>query len=103
MNLKVGIFVHPKRPKIPKRDIVDIVKSLDLKVSESPSSADIALVIGGDGTFSYYGRSVSVPLLFVGLTAPDTLAIKNNLSAISFKVLVNTLKQIKKGKYNTVS
>ena len=101
--MKVGICVHPKRPKIPKRDIVDIVKSLDLKVSESPSSADIALVIGGDGTFSYYGRRLSVPLLFVGLTDPDTLGSKNNLSTISFKDLFNALKQIKKGKYNTVS
>jgi hypothetical protein len=103
MNLNVGIFYHPKRPKIPEKDIVDIVKSLDLKVSESPSSTDIALVIGGDGTFSYYGRSLSAPLLFVGISDPDILGSKNNLSTISFKSLFNALKQIKKGNYKIVN
>ena len=103
MNLKVGIFVHPKRPKIPKKDIADIVKSFDLKVSESPSSADIALVIGGDGTFSYYGRRLSIPLLFVGVFDPDTLGSKNNLSMISFENLFDALKRIKKGNYKIVN
>ena len=100
--MKFGIFVHPQRPKVAKKAIETILKSLDLQVSENPSAADIALVIGGDGTFSHYGRNLSIPLLFVGVHDSNILGSKNRLAETSFEHLVGALKRIKKGHYRTV-
>ena len=54
--MKFKIFVHPFRPKVQKEKIQEILHSLNLKISET--DPDIALIIGGDGTFSYYGRNI---------------------------------------------
>ena len=100
--MKFGIFVHPQRPKIAKKAIETILKSNDLQISEPPSAADIALVIGGDGTFSYYGRNLSIPLLFVGVSDSNLLGSKNRLAETSFEHLAVALKRIKKGHYKIV-
>jgi len=95
--LKFGIFVHPLRPKIKKKKLKNILESLNLKVSET--SPDIALVIGGDGTFSYYGRNLSIPMLFVGVPNIDILGSKSRLAEISLEHLTKALQYIKKGSY----
>jgi mRNA-degrading endonuclease RelE of RelBE toxin-antitoxin system len=100
--LKFGVFVHPQRPKIPKKDIETILKSLSLQVAETSTAADIALVIGGDGIFSYYGRNLSIPLLFVGVPDTDILGSKSRLAEVTFDHFVNSLKRLKKGNYKIV-
>jgi NAD+ kinase len=54
--LKVGIFVHPKRPKIPVNKIVNVTQGNG--ISYSNKNPDVAVVVGGDGTFGYYGRTL---------------------------------------------
>jgi len=95
--LKFKIFVHPIRPKVQIKEIQKILKSLDLQVSET--NPDIALVIGGDGTFSYFGRKLSIPMLFIGVPTNEILGSKSRLAEIFLQNLIKTLESIMRGKY----
>lgn len=96
--LKFGIFVHPKRPKIPVKEILKVVRSAGVS-SYSGTHPDIAIVVGGDGTFSYYGRTLSIPMLFVGVNDQDILGSKARLAHIFFDDLAKSLVAIKEGRY----
>jgi NAD kinase len=96
--LKFGIFVHPKRPKIPIKKILKVVRSAGIS-SYSGIHPDIAIVVGGDGTFSYYGRTLSIPMLFVGVNEKDILGSKARLAHIFFDDLAKSLVAIKEGRY----
>ena len=93
--MKFKIFVHPFRPKVQKEKIEEILHSFDLKISET--DPDIALIIGGDGTFSYYGRKLSIPMLFIGVPTNEILGSKSRLAEISVRDLPKALKRIVKG------
>ena len=95
--MKFKIFVHPFRPKVQKEKIEEILHSFDLKISET--DPDIALIIGGDGTFSYYGKKLSIPLLFIGVPTNDILGSKSRLAEIPIQSLPKTLRRITKGNY----
>jgi hypothetical protein len=96
--LKFGIFVHPKRPKIPVNEIQKVVRSAGVS-SYSGTHPDIAIVVGGDGTFSYYGRTLSIPMLFVGVNDQDILGSKARLAHVFFDDLAKSLVAIKEGRY----
>jgi hypothetical protein len=96
-HLKFKIFVHPVRPKVQKEKIQKILRSLDLQISET--NPDIALVIGGDGTFSHYGKKLSIPMLFIGVPTDEILGSKSRLAEISLPGLPDTLRGITKGNY----
>jgi NAD+ kinase len=95
--LKVGVFVHPNRPKIPLNKIVRAIQSNG--VSYSNKDPDVAVVVGGDGTFGYYGRTLRIPMLFVGSNKKDILGSKAKLAEISFKDLSIAMADIKHGNY----
>jgi NAD+ kinase len=95
--LKFKVFVHPFRPKVQKEKIQEILHSLDLKISET--DPDIALIIGGDGTFSYYGKNLSIPMLFIGVPTNEILGSKSRLAEIPLQNLPKTLRRIAKGNY----
>jgi hypothetical protein len=95
--LKFGIFVHPKRPRIAQNKILKVIQSTG--VSYSTRDPDIAIVVGGDGTFSYYGRTLSIPMLFVGVNDPDMLGSKAKLAQILFGDLSKALDDINERKY----
>ena len=95
--MKFKIFVHPLRPKVQIEKIQKILKSLDLQISDT--DPDIALVIGGDGTFSYYGKKLSIPMLFIGVPTDKILGSKGRLAEISLQNLTRTLRSIVKGNY----
>jgi hypothetical protein len=97
--LKFGIFVHPKRPKIPVKEILKVVVRIAGISSYSEKHPDIAIVVGGDGTFSYYGRTLSIPMLFVGVNDQDILGSKARLAHIFFNDLTKSLVAIKEGRY----
>lgn len=63
-------------------------------VSYSTRDPDIAIVVGGDGTFGYYGRTLSIPMLFVGFNDPDVLGSKAKLAEILFHDLSKALSDI---------
>lgn len=96
--MKFNIFVHPFRPKVQKERIQEILHSLDLKISET--DPDIALIIGGDGTFSYYGKKLSIPMLFIGVPTNEILGSKSRLAEIHLQNLPKTLRRIAKGNYS---
>jgi NAD+ kinase len=95
--LKFKIFVHPIRPKVQKEKVQKILNSLDLEISET--DPDIALVIGGDGTFSYYGKKLSIPMLFIGVPSDEILGSKSRLAKITLPGLPKALRRIAKGNY----
>ena len=91
------IYVHPIRPKIPGDHIKNILK--DLRVCLSSNKPDIAIVVGGDGTFGYYGRILNIPMLFVGLKDPNVLGSKARLAELFLEDLPRTITQIERGRY----
>jgi hypothetical protein len=95
--LKFGIFVNPKRPRIAQNKILKVIQSTG--VSYSTRDPDIAIVVGGDGTFGYYGRTLSIPMLFVGVNDPDMLGSKAKLAQILFGDLSKALDDINARKY----
>jgi NAD kinase len=95
--LKLGIFVHSKRPKISIKEVIKVFQSVNIPYSEK--DPDIAIVIGGDGTFGYYGRILHIPMLFVGINDPDILGSKAKLAGVSFDDLAGALGDIKSGRY----
>lgn len=95
--MKFGIYVHPKRPKV---SLEKIAKKLERAgVSYSSRDPDIAVVVGGDGTFGYYGRTLELPLLFVGVRESGILGSKARLAEVMFDRLEGALRDIKGGKY----
>ncbi len=95
--LKYGVFVHPKRPKI-AADLVQ-KKLQSAGVQYSQREPDIAVVVGGDGTFGYYGRTLDLPLLFVGVRGQGILGSKARLAEVMFTGLEKALQSIEAGKY----
>ncbi|HEY6885044.1 MAG TPA: hypothetical protein VI278_13505 [Nitrososphaeraceae archaeon] len=95
--MKFGIFTNPKRPKIPQDKIFKLIQLAGL--TYSAKDPDIAIVVGGDGTFGYYGRILSIPMLFVGVNDPELLGSKARLAEIFFNNLDKVLRDINLGKY----
>jgi NAD+ kinase len=95
--LKFGIYVHPKRPKIPTEKIIRRITPAGFSYSQK--DPDIAIVVGGDGTFGYYGRTLSIPLLFVGVRQLGLASSRARLAEISYDELVNALRAIENGRY----
>jgi hypothetical protein len=95
--LKLGIFVHSKRPKISIKEVVKVFQSVNIPYSNK--DPDIAIVIGGDGTFGYYGRILRIPMLFVGINDSDILGSKAKLAGVSYDYLARALISIKSGSY----
>ena len=73
-----------------------VFQSVNIPYSEK--DPDIAIVIGGDGTFGYYGRILRIPMLFVGINDPDILGSKAKLAGISYDYLARALISIKSGR-----
>ncbi len=94
--MRVGIFVNPKRPKVSQEKITELVRSAGLAVSRDP---EVAIVVGGDGTFGYYGRKMSIPMLFVSVEEQDVLGSKARLAEITYAELGSALKKIAKGDF----
>jgi hypothetical protein len=95
--LKFGIYVHPKRPKLPVEQIMKKLQSAG--ATYSPNDPDIAIVVGGDGTFGYYGRTLALPLLFVGVRESDILGSKAKLAEVMFDDLKEAVQDIESGRY----
>lgn len=70
-----------------------------MNISYSKKDPDIAIVVGGDGTFGYYGRILRIPMLFVGINDPDILGSKAKMAGVSFDDLSKALMCIKLGRY----
>jgi NAD+ kinase len=99
--LKFGIFVHPRRPKVSAEKIASRIQSAGLICSQI--EPDIAIVVGGDGTFGYYGRILAMPMLFVGVKeSDDILGSKARLAETMYDCLDRALHDINAGKYRVI-
>ena len=90
--MKFGIFVHPKRPKVSVEQVATRIQSAGLVYSQN--EPDIAIVVGGDGTFGYYRRILEVPMLYVGVKEYDLLGSKARLAEIMLDRLDGALHNI---------
>jgi hypothetical protein len=95
--LKFGIYVHPKRPKVSVEQLISRIRSTNLQYS--PNEPDIAIVVGGDGTFGYFGRILAMPMLFVGVRDSNILGSKARLAEITYNILDKALHEIAAGRY----
>jgi hypothetical protein len=95
--LKFGIYVHSKRPKISLDEILKVVQSAGLAYSKK--NPDMAIVIGGDGTFGYYGKKLQIPMLFVGVNDKDIIGSKARLAEVLFEDLPKAIDDIKNDNY----
>jgi NAD+ kinase len=68
-------------------------------VPHSNKDPDIAVVVGADGTFGYYGRALRIQVLFVASNDKDILGSKAKLVEVSFKDLPTAIADINRGSY----
>ena len=95
--MKFGIYVHSKRPKISLNEILKVLQSAG--VAYSNRNPDMAIVVGGDGTFGYYGKKLQIPMLFVGVNDKDIIGSKARLAEVLFEDLPKALDDINNGNY----
>jgi NAD+ kinase len=65
----------------------------------APKEPDVAIVVGGDGTFGYYGRILTIPMLLVGIKEFDILGSRVRLAETMYDSLDKALHNIDAGKY----
>ena len=94
---KIRIFVHTHRPKVSVSAIRKVIHRSG--VNYSNKCPDIAIIVGGDGSFSYYGRKLDIPMLFVGVEDLPILGSKARLAEIFFHHLHEALVDIKAGNF----
>ncbi len=92
--------MDPERPKVRRDEVQKVIRKARIRFS--PDCPDFAIVIGGDGVFSYYGRSESVPLLFVGVRSAYATGSKAFLAETYFDELEKALVAIREGRYSVV-
>ncbi len=93
--------MDPERPKVKRDEVQKVMRKAGIRFS--PDRPDFAIVIGGDGVFGYYGRSESVPLLFVGVRSVHATGSKAFLAEIYFDELEKALVAIRDGRYSVVA
>jgi len=94
--MRVKLFLDGNKPKVKEEELKRIVEKAGLHVVTT--RADIGIVVGGDGIFSKYGRTESLPLLFVGVRSKERTGSKAYLAAANFAELPEVLREIASGK-----
>ncbi|PWU79592.1 MAG: hypothetical protein DLM72_16530 [Candidatus Nitrosopolaris wilkensis] len=86
-----------KDPKISLNEILKVVQSTGITYPNR--NPDMAIVVGGDGTFGYYGKKLRIPMLFVGVNDKDIIGSKARLAEVLFEDLPKALDDINNGNY----
>lgn len=95
--MKAKILVDGEAPKVPPKELERVLTEAGVGIGAQ--GADFALVVGGDGRFSRYGRTEDLPLLFVGVRSKGAAGSKAFLAQTTFNDLPASLEKIKKGAY----
>jgi len=98
--LKATVLVDEERPKVSESEVVSILKKSG--VEYSLSSPTFGVVVGGDGLFSYQGRQLGIPLLFVGTKSRRPTDSKARLAEVYLTGLEAALREVKAGHYTVV-
>ena len=85
-------------PKVPPATLRTIIRDAHMEVTTG--KADFGVVVGGDGRFSWYGRTEDMPLLFVGVRAKGARGSKAHLARTTFDELPDALERIRQGNYS---
>jgi len=95
--MKYRIYLHRSRPKVPAKDIIKIFKRIG--INPSSKDPDIGIIVGGDGTFGYFGRKLDIPMLFVGVKDPNPVGSKASLAELFFDKLCYAIRKLEEGNY----
>jgi hypothetical protein len=95
--LKATVLVDEERPKVSESDVVSVLKKSGIEYSVS--SPTFGVVVGGDGLFSYQGRQLGIPLLFVGTKSKRPTDSKARLAEVYLTGLEAALREVKAGHY----
>ena len=98
--MKAKILLDPNKPKVDYDKVRGVVLAAGIELSTR--RADIGIVVGGDGVFSEFGRSESIPLLFVGVKSRRPTGSKAYLAEVEFEEIGATLARVAAGKYSVV-
>ena len=95
--MRVRLLLDGERPKVKEEELRRVVERAGLEVVTT--KADMGIVVGGDGVFSRYGRTESLPLLFVGVRSRTATGSRAYLAAAYFDELPKVLRSVATGSY----
>lgn len=95
--MKAKILVDGEAPKVPPKELERVIVEAGIRVGDE--GADFAIVVGGDGRFSRYGRTEGLPLLFVGVRSKGASGSKAFLAQTTFRDLRGSLERVKERAY----
>ncbi len=95
--LKATVLVDSERPKVSESEVVSILKKSGIEYSAANPA--FGVVVGGDGLFSYQGRQLGIPLLFVGTKSRRPTDSKARLAEVYLTGLEAALRDVKSGRY----
>src|SRR5713101_205165 len=95
--MRASILVDPDKPKVNVSDVIPLLKEAGIEPTDT--RPDFAVVVGGDGVFSYYGRIKSMPLLFVGVRSKAATGSKAYLAESYLDGLQDGLVEMREKKY----
>lgn len=94
---KVKLLMGDGKPKVNPSELKETIEKAGMSVGDR--KADFGLVVGGDGRFGRYGRTESIPLLFVGVRSRRATGSKAFMAAAYYDDLPAVLQEMGKGNY----
>ncbi len=95
--MKARMLLDGGKSKVDPSELRRTIEEAGLKVTSG--RADVGIVVGGDGIFGMYGRTESIPLLFVGVRSAKTTGSKAYLAVTYFDELPAVLRRIQLGDF----
>ncbi len=95
--MRATVLVDTERPKVSESEVISVLKKSGIEYSTT--SPSFGVVVGGDGLFSYQGRQLSIPLLFVGTKSVRPTDSKARLAEVYLTGLEAALKRVRAGDY----
>ena len=95
--MKAAVLVDSERPKVRESEVVSILKKSGIE--HSAANPSFGVVVGGDGLFSYQGRQLGIPLLFVGTKSRRPTDSKARLAEVYLTGLEAALREVKGGRF----
>lgn len=92
-SLRAAVLVDLERPKVSEGEVIAVLKKSGIEHSQA--NPTFGVVLGGDGLFSYQGRQLSIPLLFVGTKSRRPTDSKARLAEVYLSGLEAALREVK--------
>ncbi len=95
--MKVKILLDDGVPKVPRERVERVVREAGIEIASR--SPDVGIVVGGDGVFGRFGKTESIPLLFVGVRSDSATGSKAYLASVLMDELPRALLDLAAGRY----